>query len=326
MAKFIKVIEKATGVEYRAEAIEGGFQVYLLSGEAYKKLRESTFKKYFKPVKNEEAATDSKKQEAPVNPEPEVKAAEAEQQPKAKAEKKASKEKATEQEAKKELSPEEREKMIEKVKKILALAENNPSQEEALSAALQAQRLMAKYNIHEDDVELDEIKENEIDSVFSEQKHDSSFHSWRKQLATVVAKNFRCKCYLRRGDVVFRGFKADAEIALEVYLTLYAIGDKLGSQKYKEELARTGSGKGVYTSFTLGFVLGVEEALNQQCTALLVITPKAVEEEWEQFSAGFGKSKATSTRVNNYDAFSSGKTEGKAAVTSRGIETTKKNK
>ena len=276
MAKFMKVIEKATGVEYRAEAIEGGFQVYLLSGEAYKKLRESTFKKYFKPVKATEAEAAADTQEA-VKPEPEAetaKAEAAEEQPKAKAEKKAaSKAEATEPAAKKELSPEEREKMIEKVKKILALAENNPSQEEALSAALQAQRLMAKYNIHEDDVELDEIKENEIDSVFSEQKHDSSFHSWRKQLATVIAKNFRCKCYLRRGDVVFRGFKADAEIALEVYLALYAIGDKLGSQKYKEELSRTGSGKGVYTSFTLGFVLGVEEALNQQCTALLVITP-----------------------------------------------------
>lgn len=315
MAKFIKVIERATGTEFRAEAIEGGFQVYSLTGEAYKKLKDSTFKRNFKLLGASEEA----------QPEPEAKA----EEPKAE-EKKAAKptqeskkpqpEVKAEDVVKTELSPEKREKMIEKIKKMLALAENNPSQEEALSAALQAHKLMAKYNIHEDDVTLQEINEDEITSVFSTQTHDSHLMGWRKQLASVVSKAFRCKCYLNKGDVVFRGYKDDAQLALDVYLMLYTIGHKLAKKQETKERTATGSAKGIYTSFSIGFVYGVEEALNQQCTALLVVTPKAVEEDWTQFSANFRKGRA-SGGVSNAAAFHSGKREGKEAVASRSIET-----
>ena len=50
----MRVTERATGVEMRAEEIEGGYQVYTMDGEKYKKLRESTFKKYFKEVAEEQ--------------------------------------------------------------------------------------------------------------------------------------------------------------------------------------------------------------------------------------------------------------------------------
>ena len=39
------------------------------------------------------------------------------------------------------------EKIMEKIKKLLALANNNPSEDEAMAAALKAQEMMAKYNI-----------------------------------------------------------------------------------------------------------------------------------------------------------------------------------
>lgn len=272
----MRVIERETGLEFNAEAIDGGFQVFTLDGEKYKKLRESTFKKYFKmtgsPVKNNPEESDDK-----------------------------------------------REKMIEKVKKMMALAQNNPSQEEALAAALQAQKLMAKYNIHEEDISLEEVKE-EIGSVQTEQKHDSSLHKWRVQLALVVGKNFRCKVYKNGQDIVFRGYKADADLANDVYLMLYLIGDKLGSKAYKEAL-KQGSGKGVYNSVTLGFYEGVRDALNKQCTALMIVTPKEVEEEFAEFSKNFKKSKA-SLNYNNIDGelFNKGYQEGRNAVAARGIE------
>ena len=44
-------------------------------------------------------------------------------------------------------------KIIETIKKCLALASNNPSEEEARAAALKAQQLLAKYNIALADVE-----------------------------------------------------------------------------------------------------------------------------------------------------------------------------
>ena len=43
----IRTIERATGNEFQAKRIEGGYKVYTLAGEPYKKLKESTFKRYF---------------------------------------------------------------------------------------------------------------------------------------------------------------------------------------------------------------------------------------------------------------------------------------
>ena len=273
----MNVIERATGIEMRAEEIEGGYQVYTMDGEKYKKLRESTFKKYFK------AAEENKKAD---NDQP--------------------------------ISEEKREKMIEKIKKMMALAENNPSEEEALAAALQAHKLMAKYNIHEDEVSLEEVKED-ITSIFTEQKHDSNLHKWRKQLGAVVAKSFRCKCYISGKDVVFRGYREDAQIALEVYLMLYNVGDKLGSEAYKSKLKEDGTGKGAYNSFVVGFLHGVNDSFNEQCKALMIVTPKEVEEEWKQFSAGF-KSSKSHLSVVDANLYKKGYTEGKNAVKSRAIE------
>ena len=275
MKNMISVIERATGIEMRAEAIDGGYQVFTMNGEKYKKLRESTFKKYFKAA--------------------------AEEQPKAQ-----------------EVSAEKREKMIEKIKKMMALAENNPSEEEALSAALQAHKLMMKYNIHESEVTLEEVKED-IVSIFSEQKHNSSLHKWRKQLGAIVAKAFRCKCYISGKDVVFRGYKDDAQLALDVYLMLYTVGDRLGSKAYTEQLAETGSGKGAYNSFVVGFLYGVRDAFDEQCTALMVITPKEVEDDWESFSAHMKTSKTSFTVVDR-ELYEKGYAEGKQAVKSRAIE------
>lgn len=297
----IRVIEKATGIEYLAEAIEGGYKLFTLEGEPYKKLKDSTLKRNFKKAGTQEDA----------NPENEDNAED-------KASKSQSESKSDKTAQNIEISDEKREKMIDKIKKILALAENNPSMEEGLSAALQAQKLMAKYNIHEDEVTLEEIKD-EICSVFSQQKHNSQLHSWRKPLANVIARNFRCKSYIKGLDIVFRGYKQDAEIALQVYTSLYTIGNSLGSKLYNHKIATTGSGKGVYNSFVTGFLKGVEEGLNAQCTALMIIVPKEVEEEFKQFTAGW-KTTSTKMSISDLDVYNKGKEEGKAAVKARALE------
>ena len=312
----LKTVERATGKEFTAKAITGGYEVYEGS-TLYKKVRESTFKRYFRVTGQVEESKEEKEQEE-VKPQPteakkvdKVEATEKKATPKAEPEAKPEVE---------EISAEKRQQIIDKIKKLLALSSNNPSQEEAISAALMAQKLMAKYRIQEDET-LDEIKEEDfIDSVFSSQKHDSSFHSWRKQLAVIVARNFCCKCYMKGGDVVFRGYKQDAEIALNAYLYLYTIGDKLGSKAYNEQLRNTGSGKGVYNSFVMGFLKGVDEGLSVQCTALMLITPKAVEDEWQKFSAGFRKGNTKNISITDSEIYMRGKEEGKAAIKSRQLE------
>ena len=301
-----KVLFKATNEEFIAKQIEGGYEVYTLAGEKYKKIKDSTFKRYFKVLGDVEK--------------PETKATEEKKQDKAE-EKKASKktEKAEKPEVK-TVSAEKRQQIIDKIKKLLTLSGNNPNESEAVQAAMKAQQLMAEYAISEDET-LDEIKpEDSIDSIMTEQKHDSSLHSWRKQLAVIIARNFRCKCYMRGQDVVFRGFKADAEIALSVYTYLYTTGDKLGSKSYMEQLKNTGSGKGAYNSFVMGFLKGVDEGLSVQCTALMLIVPQAVEEEFKQFSAKMKTSKTKAAAITDRGLYEKGKTEGKNAVKQRAIE------
>lgn len=338
----LRAIERATGVEYNVKKIEGGFEVYTLEGEKYKKLKESTFKRYFKPVKGsdkveeptpevtEEPEYDEPEQEEPtVEPEQtEEPQEEPEEEPKEepKAEKK-SKKSQKKAEPTIELEGVNRENMIEKIKKMLNLSENNPSVEEATSAVLMAQKLMKKYNIHEDEVTLEEIKPNEIGSTSAVLKDDSSLHTWRKNLGLVVSKNFRVKVYMQGKDVVFRGFKDDVKLAVQVFTYLYTLGNKLGSKKYHEQLKETGSAKGVYNSFVVGFLHGVEEALNEQCTALMLVTPKAVEEEYEAFAAAHFTKKGQKALVEfkSGQFYEEGKTEGKAAVKSKQL-VSKKNK
>lgn len=297
----MKVVERKTGAEFQAKRIEGGYEIFTLEGEKYKKLKDSTFKKYFK-LTGESTEAKPEKEEKKV----EKKAKAAAKQVEA-------------EEAHEELSEEKKDKMISKIRKMLKLAQNNPSMEEGLAAATQAMKLMKKYNIHEDDVTLEEVRD-EIGSVFSEQKHDSQLHSWRKQLALIVANNFRCKAYVRNGDVVFRGYIQDAKVALEVYTCLYVIGNKGGSKAYHEQKAETGSGKGAYNSYVFGFLKGIQEGLGEQSTALMVVVPKEVEEEFEEFSANFKQGRSYGVSINNPELYVQGKKEGKAAVKARAVE------
>lgn len=292
------VIERTSNAQFTAKAIEDGYEIYD-GDKLYKKVHESTFKRYFKVVSEAEPQPEVHKAE-PVEPET------------------ANVSENTEESV--EVTAEKRQQIIDKIKKLLTLAGNNPSQEEALSATLMAQKLMAKYKIEEDET-LDEIKEDDaIDSIVTNQKKNSDLHSWRKQLALIVAKNFCCKCYMKGADVVFRGYRQDAEIALNAYMYLYTIGNSLGSKAYMETLKKTGSGKGIYNSFVMGFLKGVDEGLSVQCTALMLIVPQAVEDEWKSFSANFGKGRTATITISDIDAYSKGKREGKAAVNSRAIE------
>lgn len=332
-----KVMLRSTGEVFQAEKTNKGANIYRLNGEFVREFAESTFKRYFKPVKDEATveqpkAEETTKAEKKAAPAPETKkdakkAAPKAEQPKTKPEPK--KDKAAEDsqvepetaEQPVEVSDEKKAKLIEKIRKMLALSnsDRNPSQEEAMAAALQAQKLMAKYNIHEDEVTLEEIKEGDITSIFTEQKHNSHLMAWRKSLASIVARNFRCKCYTSGQDVVFRGYREDAEIALEVYMNLYTVGDRLAAEAYSTQMKQSGSGKGAYNSFIAGFLTGIQEGFSVQCTALMIVVPKAVEEEFEQFSKNFGHTKVKLTSCD-HKLFEQGRAEGKAAVKARQLE------
>lgn len=92
-----------------------------------------------------------------------------------------------------------RNKIIDKVKKLLELA-NSPEENEAIAATLKAQELISKFNI--EDMELaTEITEETINSVSF---NTGKGKKWKYLLSSLVARNFRCKCYtINNEEIVF---------------------------------------------------------------------------------------------------------------------------
>lgn len=212
------------------------------------------------------------------------------------------------------------EKILNKIKNLLDLANNNPNENEAIAAALKAQELMAKYNIELD--QLDDKKETR--EIVKEVYYQSGKHEmkkWKIGLAAIIAQNFRCKTYFLGGqDVVFYGFKEDAKIALEVFTYLYEIGNKFAVRYYNKCKKEGKETRGVMNTYLVGFRDGVAEVLEKQCTALMIVTPKEVTESYDEMSKGWKKMKSILRLSGDTSAYSNGKSDGRDMATARSIE------
>lgn len=180
---------------------------------------------------------------------------------------------------------ENRERIKEKIRKVLELAKNNPSKEESISASLKAQKLMMEYDIEMEEIEdIEELKE--LGEVYIDL---GTGNKWKVMLAHVVAKNFRCKVYFNNNltGVTFYGYKTDADIARNVYEFLFSVGNKLARKYANEYKKKYGTAKYVTNTYLSGYLTGVKEALDKQCVALMVIMPKEVEEGYTERVKGF---------------------------------------
>lgn len=214
------------------------------------------------------------------------------------------------------------EKIIQTIRKILELSKNNPSEEEAKSAALKAQEMLAKYHI--DMKEVESIDIDEVESI-EEVRVSLQTKKWKYRLATIVANNFRCKhYYIGKGTLVFYGHKTDADVAAETFKYLFNVGNKLAGREVDRVFIETGTSANVYNSFVAGFCKGIEEGLSQQCLALMIVTPEDVKTSFAEMSKNFGTMSGGALRIglNEHcqEAYESGKTEGRHAVRSRQIE------
>ena len=219
----------------------------------------------------------------------------------------------------------DRDKVIERIRKLLAMNEERGATEsEAVAAALAAQKLMAEH-----DVEAWELA-GEAEPI--EKYAARKTRRWQLLLAAVVAENFRCRCYIdsayegynvrRTSYVVFFGYRHDAEAAKLVFERLAAVGNREGSRFAKRRKAelqadshRPIETKPLYEGFCTQFVAGVRSVLEKQSEALMIVVPPRVSEAYESFARGFGKA---SYRPNVYrgEDYSDGYRAGRDAVNS----------
>jgi hypothetical protein len=145
---------------------------------------------------------------------------------------------------------------------------------------------------------------------------------WKFGLAGIISKNFRCQYYtINKSDIVFYGYKEDAQIALQVFTYLYEVGNKFAVRYYNKIKREGGSTQGVMNTYLIGFRDGVKSVLEKQCTALMIVTPKEVTDSYNDMAKSFKHFSANvSTLGHDNKAYSTGKSDGKDMAQARSLE------
>ncbi len=198
-------------------------------------------------------------------------------------------------------------KAIDKIRKLLALAQDKSNENEAEAALLAARKLMAQHKLTEND--LEEEKPHKLRSIaYEEQTFSGLKNAWMISLAKVIAE-FHCCCACMRStrgrttrNVLFTGIDDDPEIVLALFT--YAVQHiqktvaeyrkrvlwNITDQRIKNDAARS-----FEQSYAEGFREGLKakyeqqnrEAANEEqdgeqvSTALVLVQPKEVT-DWEK--------------------------------------------
>lgn len=125
-----------------------------------------------------------------------------------------------------------REKIIERIKKVLALGKGTNFEEEAEAAMLKAQEILLSHNLSMDDVELSEDKiEKEV--IHDKLDQDTTgVPAWKIFIAHVIAKNFRVTTVTQSGwygrrNLVLIGLKQDVQVCKSVIMFAYQVFERL---------------------------------------------------------------------------------------------------
>ena len=207
--------------------------------------------------------------------------------------------------------------IVERIRKLLRLGGNNPNENEANSAILQAHRLMAKHGI--ETVQLEENQEQiSYSTVYCQHKGNRKF---RKILSSVIALNFRCRCFSQDGRVAFFGRSNDVAVARDVFEYAYTFAYRESDRLYRKRRQMGHDGTDVVNSYAIGFIGGLREKLEQQSTALMVVVPQDVQDRYAELSKNFKKANST-VKVSRLDrkAYEQGQTDGRTALNGRRLE------
>lgn len=210
-----------------------------------------------------------------------------------------------------------REDALRKVEACMKLSKSNEVNE-AKDALLMAQKLMAKYHIEETEVaDVTEGSEHSKDPVIQVTNFNVLVgRDWVRHLGQVIAKNFKCCCYISsyggKHYEAFVGYETDAKLASDIFEAAFKWIERSSSNKAQTYNDKGLSSKGVKASFCKGFVSGLDLAFREQVEqnqsfAIMIVPPEeAVKalEGMKMFKGGITQ------EVINGAAYNAGKKEG----------------
>lgn len=165
---------------------------------------------------------------------------------------------------------ESNEKILEKIRKVLAKTQNNPSVQEAETAMLIAQRIMVENNLCMEDINLTEVEQMEKETMEVSAIKKKRLSWWEKGLARVIADNFRCKSFVRTyayggyRSLCLIGLKKDVEIAQETISYALKVMVHYSSQYVKGHKDSRLSPTQIKNSWLSGFTQGLEAKFKKQ--------------------------------------------------------------
>jgi hypothetical protein len=217
--------------------------------------------------------------------------------------------------------------IIEKIKKLLALA-NSSNEHEAALAASHAQRLLAEHNLAMADLETAQ-KPDKADKV--ETAVSKSLPKWMRQLSAGVSIAFDCQAihHPASGKMTFIGVGTDVQIAVYTFTYLERTIRKLCSTYMKNHVVSTIANRHrelMRQSYYMGAVSTINLQLRVQKTQTPVTTGALVplkEALIRQAMNEIGNIKTMHSRRSyvNADAYNSGQTDGGMVGIHQGIGT-----
>ena len=154
----------------------------------------------------------------------------------------------------------EKEKIIDKIRKLLELSKNNPNKEEAILALTKARELMFKHNVDIENIKKDDT--NYFEKIVQLKKWKNWIIFFVMYLNDAFGTFSLYNQYTKR--VYFYGEKEKVLGVSEIFEFLFEVADYLAMKEYKNYLKEYGTGKGIYLSYILGFINGVNNALEKQ--------------------------------------------------------------
>ena len=207
-------------------------------------------------------------------------------------------------------------KLLQKIQKLLALAESD-NEAEAKNAMLKAQKLLAKNNLTLEEVSSAKFSEPSIVVTMGSHKWNAKF---RIPLAKILAENFRCETFLSNNQICFFGHADDCRICTEVFNSAYSFIYSRGNKVYNEVKKRGGETKGIFNSYAMGFLYGLDNALKIQAKALMIVTPKEVTEKFTELSRNFKTKRNAGLNGTDYSAYNKGRADGENFTGNKQIE------
>lgn len=220
---------------------------------------------------------------------------------------------------KKKLTGKEKEKVLEKIQKLLdAQGDGAVNETEIANANLLMKKLLAKYDIEIG--MLDQIKRKK--ALVTELTYDTKNYrpkAWSIWLGNSIAKFYDCKLLHGRGLFYFIGFEVDAKVAMNMFDYLYWNIFETAQANSKLKTWLDGREKAAETN---DFCLGAENAISRRLlkmkaelnadneTTALVVAKGAEIKDF--ISDLYGKVNSTNAgqRVTNYDTYITGRTHG----------------